>query len=453
MKLKFKILILTCSTLISLVVAEVFLRSIGFTIQRIRTNELISYKEKKEGYVFSLNKNLNIKNYKILTLGDSVTNGSNVEVFQSYPYVLSESLKSFETKMVEVLNYGYCERNSKEIAFEFRKAIEDTDGKIDMIILIGGAADAFNLIDDKLLTREDIFQNINTGKSKVEWVNNLKIYKMTRAFLLNWDRFYLKHFKIDWDEIDSVIEKYPVTRQSLELAKQGKLNESLEVLQVLKDDKLITVVFSKVIIEVMYNFLKDQKYVQNIEFTLNVLRLRPELLMNDTFFSADQKYLLYKLAMSYEVQSKINAEDIAKVFRELGVRLPALSRSDLYNKFLSVFVMQKENEVNIQSKRKHYFTILIKEAKLKNIKLILASYPVRFQKANEDLKALAKEFNVEFVDLEQVFIQELKKIKNRSELIEEDEHPTAKGYAIIANTFLPLVKSELSKMNKVNSKL
>lgn len=159
--MKKKLLIFTFSSLVSLVLLEI----------GIRTTKYIILADRKSS--FSKEVNTSSRDYKdsikIAAMGDSFTFGGGVQSWETYPHLLQKKLdKKFPKMNIVVTNNGLCEATSRDILENLEPAIKLTAP--DVILLLVGGANTFDLLRD---TARD-------ESSFLEDLDKIQVFKMLR---------------------------------------------------------------------------------------------------------------------------------------------------------------------------------------------------------------------------------------------------------------------------------
>lgn len=415
------------------------------------------------------------KDYTILAVGDSYTYGEIYSIEKTYPRLLEKRISGNNLdKRYNVINAGICEYNSRQVLIRLPGWIEKYNPN--MVILLAGAADQFNLAGYSFseMGRRSLFADLRIYKiAKITFLNikarilglshrwrGLSRGLLGQQYDLGIDGFALatrehkawlyiremakiKEFNEEYSPVERAWYHYnngnrqkaiEVSKQALESNPSSvKILSNLAFFHYLTDfydssddDEFPT---GENIIKAFYYYRKAYQIDPNSEFVLNGLAYLYTILI-DSYLQSRQPemvvrflkkaikldpldhHLYYLLAASYEMQSKYLADHVLNAFQEMLKENPELRTSELFMKYLTYFENKKEWEARVD---KHVEKNLEEIAKLcqdHNIKLVVQNYPRPYAAANQILEKIALKHSLPFVDNLSLF----------EELAQEDEY-------------------------------
>lgn len=387
--------------------------------------------------------------FEIVTIGDSFTNGGNVNWNQTYPFYLFLNFN----QSIPITNMGICEDTSRgtflrlENYFEKKKTSTKT-----FIVVLVGAADFFY---DGGLDFENIYSDIIKkglvvteevrfkGEEELNYFSRTKIIKMFK-FIFNYLSSNLK-------TLFSENIKESSTYSLLSPCYTGHdrtvcLKNTLRQLRESSDSKQIEYLIKDLISSIIYlNQKKAKPYNDYIEDLLTLYSEIP-LVMTNRFF-------IFNLVSFTSMQSKYSlSNDILPIMKksvEIDLSLHNSRKKDVLDNSVSIinavekWVSSKEkiNQIQIENYRK-----IINLAKENNAAVIFLNYPLDYPGVNFNiLKATSESHNAHFIDLNTLFRNKVKSGYTLQSLIGDWEHCTPLGYKLIADEVYKSIQDILEK--------
>lgn len=429
----FRLFLFSFSLTISLVAAEFALRFLGYSIQTARDASFDNSKYDRDEKL-KLRKKIAYDKW-VVALGDSSTNGSNVDIQKSYPFQLyfhKENKVSDERVRFNILNHGICESNTYQSLNHLKEIINNWNKKPDILIFLGGAADRFSPIsNEEQVQVEDLIQDIDQSTS--HFLKTLRLYKVYRGIKM---ALHEKFFLHENEDIFSkeLVEISPIFSEILKFYSLGEFEKADEIISKNKSmihDPHLESILNSTVDELF--FKQDREGV--IFFTMRFLKKHPQL------FTSYARYPLYRMIMAYDFQSEYSADNIINSFNSMKKENAWIAETELFKKYMNLFknrdkVLEKINKNRITNLR-----ALAELCKRNGIKLVFQNYPANFTNANLALEQVAKEYGLPFVDNNSTFNQMFKEGKKKSNYLAEDEHPSALGYKVIADNVWQTLKT------------
>ncbi|MBT3583948.1 MAG: hypothetical protein HN509_03495 [Halobacteriovoraceae bacterium] len=438
----------------SLIVLELGMRLLGWQMLSSREAGFLQEKLKYEREEYLIEKEPDFQ-YRVVTLGDSSTNGGNVHLRDTYPFQLFNiQQKSPLKNKFNILNFGICEYNSYRT---LNQIIDNFDTyNPDVVILLSGEADRFNPIG--------LDKEVDSNKKIKLWslISHFRVFKMARGIWLNWkfkkesDRPFYPNYSGGKSDIPLLMQNYDQVKRIANLFKNGWYKQAREVIATLDEDFAKSVNFdyqgddplryfyilledSELIGAVYTNYLHQGQNREAIQFLLKVLKDFP------VAFSYEESSIFYDMSVSFDFQSQVKASEIIKVFDDAVLHDPNIKNSLNFKRYFPLFKNKDQFRKQVNKNRKKNLQKIIDFLLEKNIPIIVQNYPGNWMEANSDLELLAKKNKLPFVDNHKKF-QLLMDEKNRKKYLEDDEHPTPLGYKIMAqNVWQELKKLKTSK--------
>lgn len=314
----FKIIIFTTSLFGSLLVLEFSLRALGsFYLKDDYKREKIdsSWRFNQDGLPLKIvNKEKNI-----VSLGDSFTFGGLLDKESTYPALLDTYLGD-EKYNISVINYGMCERTSRDVLESLPSVYNFNDP--DILILLVGAANRF--------TADPYYSDFNDFlTSKESSYRKLRIYKMFR------------HIK---NVLEIKIHNF---------FSESQKNKDAEIIMLAP--QIISGNFDSTSIKIEnFQAIKDYITKENYKEALSALEgVSPEL-------AADQDLLLLLGYLQFKNQDLYNAQ---KSYELAFAKYPSLkTKSFLYNFYMwAAYSIKLVNPAHAME----YFLLALKQSQTK----------------------------------------------------------------------------------------
>lgn len=385
----------------------------------------------------------NSSNTEILAIGDSFTNGGNVELKDSYPKKLFTELKGEYT----VKNMGLCEDTSKGTLFRIKHHLNDSQ-KRKIFIVLTGAADIF-------FKQKVDFENFYRKTYKDEPVPFFEVRskitqkESTKSFHFLFPRVFKVIFLKSKDLFNSFSNKDQSLGENFEhcfknsakescLEKFYKVNSSIFTgdNSVKKSKGVLNSIiyynqrFSKnpeldIVMDIIQYIKLYPKNLVLLDFTYNLISYSMQQTKIELIDIVDLLEGLYKSDIDYFDKRKI--DDI----ESLGAIIKAL-------KNLAI------NQNTIFKERREYLEEIAALDNGKDLRIIFSTYPLKYHVLNKQILEVAKKFNLKIVDLEKKFNTLYKNGYKEEDLIGDWEHCTPLGYSImskeISKAVLEIVK-------------
>ncbi len=491
---KIKISLFVGSLIISLFCAEVGLRLLGYKMLNDREAQFFDDKEKHEleknvteyredvrlenkegddymadlpliekehdvfrGEVFEIStrKKGHKFQYRVVAMGDSVTNGGNVPLRMSYPYQLFNLQKKIGGVVkFDVYNEGICEHNTYTTFNLLKDNIHSF--KPDILLVLSGEADRFNPVGRK--PPEEDKGNILSEVSYLlnSFLHELRIYKIYRGILLN-SRLSPSERDIVYlgtNNLKRSIINYDWMQKAYAEAKNKNWNQANKYLKELKPDLREELFFTgkeksvdrKMYDIVEYNILLiGDNYMAHGNYEDAVKHFSDVIVKFPFFFPLvnEDNGVMYYLNWAFSFQSTYSADYVLQKFEEIKKNTPEYAEDENFKMNYEIYKNYEKSMKHIQDTRIENLRNIVEYSKKKNIKVVMLNYPADFINANKALLQVAREYDLPFVDNNSVF-KELVKRDGRLKWFEDDEHPTPAGYKVMAeNVYKVLATMDL----------
>ncbi|MBD3264817.1 MAG: hypothetical protein GF375_06920 [Candidatus Omnitrophica bacterium] len=423
------------------------------------------------------------KVYTILCVGDSYTFGGHSDFDRTYPALLQKKLNSLglNTHFV-VINGGSCEYNSSQVLRRLPVLVKDYDP--DAVMLLVGAANSFNFA----LYNE----NINPF---VEFIRNLRVYKMFRIVKLNLEKkvypLFIKSKKVydpqligadgyelckpRWDKMRIYIESMSsldsfnsLYEEVWYLHNKGRIREALRLCTDYlednpNDERLLC----------LYGYLtyKRGDIKKAEEIFQNVYELYPDseqtmswlsYFYNSLGRSGDPKYwndvrifcmalkfdpyydlhTYYNLAHSYDLQSRYEASYVVDFLEEMLRDDPGLKKHHMFCSYYEYFRNQQEWSEKVKQWLRRDLEKIVRFCKDKGLELIIQNYPYNYPMANRILKELARKYSLSFIDHNSVFSNLVESSGIKGKYFADDNHCTDRGHEVMVENIVGSLLNE-----------
>lgn len=380
----------------------------------------------------------------LLAIGDSFTYAGNVNMSQSFPFLLHNIQDESNKYRYKIINGGWCEENT--FTAMPRLAENLAKYKPDIVLILLGAADRFNLIGHDTDYKFSFETNHLEDNTLIE---NLKIYKMYKNIKLNieYKGLYCSIFTCEETRIFTDIRNLDdyinlkFAHQNLLRGEIKKANDYLALLSSTKDsiwkvdentlhDPKKKFEYRSNVQELIENiqakYYRNKEYEKMIDFHLDFMENFTRLLLEEDSYNN-----LHRLVLAFDFQSTYDANYILKKFNSILDKFTDLREISLVKLYLKTFSNKEEFRKKINTTRKENLQKIISYIQKNNATPILQTYPIQFSDINKIIYEVARENNLEVID----HAQEFKKIitnENLKSYFEDDEHPTPSGYKFMA---------------------
>ncbi|OUR93601.1 hypothetical protein A9Q84_19220 [Halobacteriovorax marinus] len=465
--LKVKLSLFIISTIFSLSLVELGLRLAGEIVLNRTQKEYIppfdegnseDHDHTYEIYAKSRSSQKKVDHSLALCVGDSFTNGGNVQSYDTYPFHLYSNFQKTNENF-SVLNFGKCESSTfdsysriKEFIQKRKDQNKPIPGKI---VILTGSADLFGINFGAVNDRELIPFEVPL----LNGVKSLRIYKVYRFFKYEiFRRFALtESLRLPYEQVsEREIEYIKIIQQnSLKVFKETKLDysHSLNFINKLSvginsplSPSLSKEVFPKeqirgdlyierLLVYYVGILARKNQHTKAIEYTLDFMK------ENKDFFwkSKSLKAVKYYFTQALLLQSKYSSVEILKLIEESA---PKESKKD-YVKMHSMIKNWDEQLQQLDEERMKTWTKIHTLSKQENIKIILQNYPSEYHSANKMINKVAKKFNFPLVDNYSIF-KKLIESHGRERFLYDDDHCTPEGYKIMAKNVHRVIKEQMN---------
>jgi|GEM_PF-4361963 len=362
------------------------------------------------------------KSIKIVTVGDSFTNGGNVTRKSNYP---SHLYRLFNGKY-ELTNLGMCEGTSRDALIRINDFYENRKGEGEKVLflLLVGVSDLF--MRDRYFNQEnyrDIIKDFEVRNLSSKGLFNMD--PTLRTFVLLKEAYFKlseyfetsKEFNSDlFDEIEVCFK--PSTPQSL-------LRECLRL--VYRENKNFNK-RGRQIISILNFFSMAKKDLNIVDLIFDLIDESPAVMSNP--------HIAYNALALSSRQSVYSIEEIYKKLKKVYIKNRGTieNQGDFneLNNYGALFSSLEEvinNEDRLVESRRKNLKEIIQLVKRNGDNIIFLNYPMDYRAVNNDLSHIAKESGVMLIDVLQAFGQ-----SNNRHLIDDWEHATPAGYRIMAET-------------------
>lgn len=437
--MKIKIVFLLGGLIVSLLLLEFFLRIGGGTILLLK--EINEQEDKFE--IKNYFKNHSYERYAttedkqlIVTIGDSFTNGGNVESGGSYPYFLKKKLESQKINY-SVLNMGMCEDSTFNTQIRLRKILqENLHNGVKYAVVLVGAADYFEPF--RYNFRSDESPKVWGMYNYRPWYYSLRIYKgyryirdglvsrfLGRGVIINKST---RDLRVSLDELTEKIKGM----KSVDLSVSKKIFDELPAefkeyvtsMEIgVKNPKYLA---QAIVVYMMKTFNLEKKHEESIKLGLWLMEEIPEVVWQEEF---DEFH--YFFIQSFQFQSTITPKMVAEKLEKISKVRTKLINNKIFSELYKFFVEFDGQHSLIEQKRIEAWELMIKDAKEFGVQLIAMTYPAQYVAANKTIRSVAEKSNLMLIDLESYF-KEMERTKEVKRFFVDDDHLTEEGYRVLA---------------------
>lgn len=457
-----KLFLFSISFILSFGFLELSLRTIGYFVQLNVEKEYIPLidESNNQDNDYTIEKfNNPIATNSIMCIGDSFTNGGNVQSYDTYPFFLFNNLNNNHHIKYNVLNFGKCESSTFDTENRIYEKINSLiDSKKELpkyILILTGSADLFNYnfgsIRDINLTEKDVnvyslFTKFRIYKMyriiKYELLKYLNITSLIRLPNDNVDstslghieeafNLTLKHFlPTDVFSEKSYSLKDPFFKKMFQDYSMKGLSKEI-IKEVFPEEKIPSHVYiERLIIYRLAIFSRSNDHISGINFILQFIKKYPNFFWKNN----NVKAVKYYLTQNIRLQSEISPQSFQQKILNTSIT------TDDYNKFLDFLKNWNINEDNINKLRYESWSRIITFLQQHNITPILQTYPSNYISANNVLRNVSHTYSLNLVDHNDIF-QDLFKKEPKSKYLFDDDHCTPAGYKLMADNIYKLISN------------
>jgi lysophospholipase L1-like esterase len=459
------------SSVASLLCLEAGLRMTGLALNKSRQSIFIPENQIPTNSYYDVD--TFYENYKdserketknIWAIGDSFTNGGNVESHESYPAFLFKLLQD-DNFNYSVKNLGKCEDPTWAVYERLKNNLEnDTNknNKPEIVIVLTGASDAFYYQFsgmDSLIKSNAKEKTMNFSIKKKSWFKQLRIYKVYRHIILNLinqnisdggGNLSLKTMDKLLTIYQTIIKSPPKTKkkwieyEKLVISILGNKSEFVDggtPYQFSMEDR-DKYVFNTLVIPRMRGFASRMEYNKGLEVIFDFMIDYPKYFWSD---ERNDPYALHVISQLMMFQSKYTSIDMNVLLSRSIKNVDLYKKSKLYRMAEKMFGEKNKIEKIVLQKRLMIWTEIKKLSVKHNFEILLLTYASDFTKANDMTKRMAQKYNFQVVDNNKIF-KSLTAKYGRENLFADDNHFQPKGYELMAiNVFEKLKESRMIK--------
>ncbi|MBK24112.1 MAG: hypothetical protein CME70_08945 [Halobacteriovorax sp.] len=452
-----KIGISIASLLITVMAVEIGLRTVGHLVQQAYEKEYIPEIDEAN----TQDNDVTYEHFNsgeessVMCIGDSFTNGGNVQSYDSYPYFLFKHLDN-DLRNLSVFNYGKCESTTFDALERIKLFLEKKQKKIKYISILVGSADmfgeSFGPVNDRTILDKEI---------KIpSFIKDFRIYKMYRILKYEYyrrfgftDRLRIPYSNITQKELIATHFIYENARNiytinddliyNFNAPEAIKLRENLpkeynpswfnEVFP--KETLPAKIYLERITMYLTSVYARKNKHSSITKLLLDLMNSHPLYFWQEDYLKA----LKYNLLQSLKLQSQYLPGDILQALLTLESRHPQLKTKGDFLEFKNVIKNWDKYTIEIDKKREETWDEMASLAEQNGITLILHTYPSNYSSANNMLRKMAKKHDLPLVDHNKTF-SKLIAAEGREKYLFDDDHCTPLGYQIIAENVFKLIR-------------
>jgi len=391
----------------------------------------------------------------VMCIGDSFTNGGNVQSYDSYPYFLFKHLDA-DLRNLSVFNYGKCESTTFDALERIKLFLSKNKKRPRYISILVGSADmfgeSFGPVNDRTIRDKEI--------RAISFFKSFRVYKMYRILKYEYyrrfgftDKLRIPYSNITQDELiathfiyENARDIYTKDREltykrtssevsHLKKSLPKKFNQSWYN-EIFPDEELPGKLYlERVTMYLSSIYARKNKHSNITKLVVDLMRAHPEYFWQEDYLKA----LKYNLVQSLKLQSKYVPRDILQVLVSLESKHPVLRTRENFIEFKKVITNWDKYNLEIDQKREETWDELAALADQYGISLILHTYPSGYTSANTMLRKMAKKHELPLVDHNRKFAQ-LIATDGREKYLFDDDHCTPEGYKVIAKDTFEIIK-------------
>ncbi|MFH2203274.1 MAG: SGNH/GDSL hydrolase family protein [Elusimicrobiota bacterium] len=436
-----KLTVFLVSLLICLALLEAGLRATGFALTASRQREFLPPYDEGEhdaDDTFERYRPPNGRTRLILAFGDSLTNGTNVKSYHSFPYFLYR--RFIDAGMpAAVYNMGKCEESTFGAAAKLKRYLE-TEGAQrppDAVVVLVGAADIFNLP----LMRERMREEGGRWHDVLPagWLYRLRIYKVFRHLRLRWrhrraggktepnsdEKFalllgvYREHRKLMAGDPQRALAPELTARLRPVFGAEARRYE-LDLRRAGDFMELLADYAGRV-------YTRQSRYDDYFALLLEIAGAFPAGFWTDAFDGAN-----FQFVQTYQVQSRYTAADVLRVLDRSRREHPGLGENKDFRSFHKLLTDREEVERYVNRLRMESWDEMVRLCREKGVRLVLQNYPVAYQSANTAIQRIAEKHKLPLIDNRAVFGALIERA-GRGDYLEDNDHLTPAGNRVLAD--------------------
>ena len=444
-----KFAIFTVSLVLSVTLCEFFLNHLlnkyqmayTFEARGSATNSRLSNEEaRRHDNIYEIYKTSN-KNFEVVTIGDSFTNGGNVSWQETYPFQLFVDLE----KEIPVSNMGICEDTTKGTYLRLKDYFENKKNvsRKTIVVAMIGVADMFydsgeefeefykNFIGGRHISSETMAFKIEDRLSGIE---KLKTYKMIQ-FMYKWAEEKIIKTSEATEKENILLTKFHKCFSENGEARKTCFSDSYSgIASVLKDG--YNKKYFRLLLDAIISANSTGKTANNeqiVEDLLTAIYSFPKMLAIPD--------VIYNLASYTTLQSKYSLKDdilpIMKstlidhrdFFEDIEKGEDQINKISSLVKSVEGWIKTTDNANKIQN---NYYEKIIELTHKHSGEVIFLTYPLDYKDINNKILGLKNNKGVHVVDVYKVFSDLQNKGMSEDDLIGDWEHCTPHGYDVIA---------------------
>ncbi len=452
-----KLTISLASLIITVMAIEVGLRTAGSILQSAYEKEYIPEFDEANTQDNDLTYEHfnNGEEKSVLAIGDSFTNGGNVQSYDSYPYFLFKKLNN-DLRKLSVFNYGKCESTTFDALERIKLFIQKNPNKLKYISILVGSADmfgeSFGAVNDRTIMDKEI--------KILGIIRDFRIYKIYRILKYEYfrrlgftDRLRIPYSNISQKELIATHFIYENARNIYinndELKYSPNSPEVSRLKENLPENHSVTwlnEVFPREVLPAKIYMERITMYLSSIYARKNkhsnITKLLVDLMNAHPLYFWQENYLKalkYNLLQSLKLQSKYVPQDILLILNNLEEKYPQLKNRDNFTDFKNVITNWDKYNLEIDQKRDETWDEIVRIADNNGITLVLHTYPSNYSSANNMLRKIAAKYKLPLVDNNLLF-NKLIQNEGREKYLFDDDHATPLGYQIIAKELFNIIK-------------
>lgn len=362
----------------------------------------------------------------IYALGDSFTNGGNLNYSASYPYQLYLKLDKHWT----IHNLGVCESTSKDTLKIIKKTLQKSVPKNSVFLILTGATDIFagqdpmrETLATPLISQQHP-KRVNDRQAYPNFLNNFKSFLLIKEY---YHQYALAHsnpiLKSDLKIVNKLnnIFEAPTYKKCISHNSSGAcLGKMLPHSMALQSRDYIM----NYLLQLKMG-MNSKDYAKKITSLIDYLNIHGDVL--EEFAWVDSIATIVFLA------SKQSQYKISSLIQKLTDAYAKFSHKD---KHLFTEAVLNVNEYlshrdNLLEKRNLRMLEIISLLRKNHIQPVLMTYPLSYSEVNDSIRSISHKTNTPLIDLENIF-EKKANIEHERRLLVDYQHLTPRGNKIVA---------------------